>query len=246
MLSDVHANRPALEAVLRFLKGLGVSEGLVIGDLVGYGPHPVECVELLQDSEFLCLKGNHDVAVAHPGREGAAVRAAMSMHARWTAEWTTRRMPAQQRAWLLDLPRIVYRHEWMAVHGAPIDPRHYSGYVHNLTCKSNLDELERQHVSLCFHGHTHVPGIHGRVAGRADAHYTHQRQDLARFRHALICAGAVSQPRNGQTGAQVAVYDGDAHSIDFHTLPYDASATVSDMRRLGFPEALAQRLQAGA
>jgi predicted phosphodiesterase len=243
VLSDVHANLPALEVVLGALNALGVRQGLVLGDLVGYGPHPSECVERLQQSGFTCLKGNHDVAATDTSA-GRLVRAAMSRHARWGAEWTARRLPAPHREWLMHLPSIVYRQDWIGVHGAPDDPHHYHGYIHELTCQRNLDELQRQGVGLCFHGHTHVPGVHARAPGRPDAYYADPRQNLAAYRHALVCAGAVSQPRNGQTGAQFALYDRETRWIEFHNLAYDASSTQRDMRRHGFPDALLRRLEA--
>jgi predicted phosphodiesterase len=242
VLSDVHANLPALEAVLDALNALGVRQGLVLGDLVGYGPHPSECVERLQDSGFTCLKGNHDVAATETSA-GRMVRAAMSGHARWGAEWTARRLAAPQREWLMHLPSIVYRQDWIGVHGAPGDPHHYHGYIHEHTCQRNLDELQRQDVHLCFHGHTHVPGVHARAPGRPDAYYGEARQDLAAYRYALVCAGAVSQPRNGQTGAQFALYDRETRWIEFHNLAYDVSSTLHDMQRHGFPDALMRRLQ---
>jgi predicted phosphodiesterase len=243
LVSDIHANLPALDAALEFIEFLGVPEVVVLGDVVGYGPHPAECVERLAATSFRCIKGNHDYACALTGSEEPSHPVAMSRDARWVADWTAARLSDAHRRWLRELPTALEGEGWLAVHGSPIDPNRFNGYVYEMTYERNLDELHRLGLKLCFHGHTHVRGVFARVRGRADAFYAAELQALHRYAHALVCPGSIGQPRNGMPGAQLAVYDRGSCVIQFYSIAYAMERTIADMQRHGFPSALSQRLR---
>ncbi|HVO47668.1 MAG TPA: metallophosphoesterase family protein [Steroidobacteraceae bacterium] len=246
ILSDIHANLPALDAALDFVRTLGLNEVVMLGDVVGYGPHPTQCIERLAETPIRCIKGNHDYACALERGEQPALPIAMSRDARWVADWTAARMSAKHRDWLRQQPTQLDGEGWLAVHGAPIDPNRFNGYVYEMTYERNLDELQRLGVRVCFHGHTHVRGVYGRVRGRVDAFYTADSQALDKYQHALVCPGSIGQPRNGMPGAQLAIYDSESHLVHFYSIAYDMDRTITDMQREGFPEALISRLRSAA
>jgi predicted phosphodiesterase len=242
LLADIHANLPALDAVLDYLAREGIAEALVLGDIVGYGPHPAECVERLRESglRLSILRGNHDHAAATGLCEHG-----FSNSARWCIEWSLPRLNEAQKAWLLDLPVFLQEGDWLAVHGAPLDPSFFNAYVYAMTCSQNLDVLEERGLAICFHGHTHIAGVYGRAAERTDARLTGPDIALREFAHALVCPGSVGQPRNREVGAQLAVLDWEERHLHLATLPYNLERTLADMEAAGFPASLTKRLVTG-
>lgn len=240
VLADVHANLPALEAVLDWLRQEGVNQGLVLGDLVGYGPDAIEVVDRLRASGFRIIKGNHDHAVAL-----GAFERGLSKNARHVAEWTHAQLSAEQRDWLKQLPPVLDTEQWMAVHGAPLDPEFFYGYVYEMTYRENLDKLAELQRRLCFHGHSHMPGLYGRDAEGQDRHRTGEQLSLDEFEHCLVCPGSVGQPRNGVPYAQFAIYDPERNEVEFKALAYDYEPVVERMKGEGFPAELYRRLGKG-
>ena len=247
ILSDVHANLPALEAVLDYLAAQNITQGMVLGDTVGYGPHPAECIERLKKTQLQVIKGNHD----HAAGTGDTKRG-MSSLARWCIDWTISRLSQEQRQWLNDLPLELdsadnTRKNWLAIHGAPIDPNYFYAYIYEMTYEENLDVMAKRKLALCFHGHSHIQGMYVRNKLGLDSFVRPAPSlPLESFKHALICPGAVGQPRDGSIGAQLAIYDQSNHQIEFIVLDYDMDKIIHDMQTLDFPETLWQRLTKGA
>lgn len=240
LIADVHANLPALEAVLAALRERNIEEGLVLGDIVGYGPHPGECIERLKDAGFAVLKGNHDHAVSTGLFQGG-----FSANARWVAQWSRDVLSAPQLQWLDGLPLYFEGDEWLAVHGAPIDRSFFNAYVYNRTYEDNLDNLRERGIRFCFHGHSHLRGVYFDT-GRERNFSAARTIDLSAARHALICPGSVGQPRRGIGGiAEFAVFETDAQRLHLLDVPYDPEITIEQMRKLGFPDSLSQRLRTG-
>jgi len=240
LLADVHANMPALEAALDWLQQEGVEQGIVLGDLVGYGPDALAVVERLQRSGFHIIKGNHDHAVAL----GAFDRG-LSKNARYVAEWTRGQLSDEHLEWLKELPPVLDTEQWMAVHGAPLDPEFFYGYIYEMTYRDNLDKLSELQRHLCFHGHSHMPGLYGRDAEGQDRHRTDERLLLSDFKYALVCPGSVGQPRNGVPYAQFAIYEPERNEVVLKAVPYDHLPVVERMRAEGFPAELYRRLDRG-
>lgn len=240
VLADVHANLPALEVVLDWLQQEGIHQGLVLGDLVGYGPDAVEVVDRLQASGFRVIKGNHDHAVAL----GIFDRG-LSKNARQVAEWTRAQLSAEQCEWLKGLPPVLDTEQWMAVHGAPLDPEFFYGYVYEMTFRENLDKLVELQRRLCFHGHSHMPGLYGRDAEGQDRHRIGECLSLSEFEHCLVCPGSVGQARNGVPAAQFALYDPVRDEVSFKALVYDCAPVADRMKAEGFPAELYRRLSRG-
>ena len=246
ILSDIHANLPALEAVLEYLQQHNITQGIVLGDIVGYGPNPSECITRLQQTELMVIKGNHDYAAI-----SGDTNRGMSSTARWCIEWTIPRLSEKEKQWLTDLPLELTSHDdalknWRAVHGSPIDPNYFYAYVYQMTYEQNLDAMEKQQMDLCFHGHSHMQGMYVRNKQGQDKFLNPKNKiSLSDYKHALICSGAVGQPRDGCTGAQFAIYHQRSHQIQFMNIDYDMRQTLADLEKYAFPKILGERLQRG-
>lgn len=242
VLADVHANLPALEAVLAAARALGAERWLLLGDVVGYGPHPVECIEVLAGLEGLeGVRGNHDHGAASMRPEEG-----MSRMARFAADWTAGRLGEAERAWLAALPRELRGEGWLAVHGAPRDPERFYAYVYELTFRENLDVLCEARIAACFYGHTHVPFVHRRNPDGTSDKLGPVPVVLGEPGECLLVnPGSVGQPRDGDPRASFAMWERERGAISFHRAAYPIDATVRDMGRAGFPPDLAYRLETG-
>lgn len=247
ILSDVHANLPALEAVLDYLATHHIRQGMVLGDTVGYGPHPSECIDRLRQTPLQVIKGNHD----HAAATGDTHRG-MSRLAKWCIDWTIPRLTESQRQWLNDLPLELDSADgatktWQAIHGAPIDPNYFYAYVYQMTYEQNLDIMAERNLAFCFHGHSHIQGVYVRnKLGLDEFIKPVSSVSLDLFRHALICPGAVGQPRDGCVGAQFALYNQRTYQLEFKVVDYNMDKTIKDMQDYGFSDTLWQRLPRGA
>jgi predicted phosphodiesterase len=240
VMADIHGNDAALACVLDFYRERNISQGIVLGDIVGYGPEPQLCIERLQVSSFEIIKGNHDHAAATGNTERG-----FSGNAKTVIDWTIGQLTPEHRHWLNSLPAFSHNRHWLAVHGAPVDPAFFYGYVYPLTAEENLDYLQQKNIALCLHGHSHMPGIFARDARRRDHHFTETTADLNNYPYVLACPGSVGQPRNGTPKAQCAVYDREKRVIEFISLAYSLDSTIEKMQRHGLPETLWQRLLLG-
>jgi len=240
IMADIHANDVALDCVLDFYREHKITQGIVLGDIVGYGPEPQGCIERLQESAFEIIKGNHDHAVATNNTSRG-----FSGNAKTVIEWTIGQLSQQQRDWLNCLPVYSHNRHWLAVHGAPIDPAFFYGYVYQMTAEENLDYLQQKAIPLCLHGHSHTPGIYARDRRQVDHFLTEASVSLSAYNHSLVCPGSVGQPRNGHQDAQCAIYDREKQEVVFVKLRYCVDSVVEKMQYHGLPEKLWQRLLIG-
>ena len=240
LLADPHANVEALEICLNYLDKRGINDAIVLGDIVGYGPHPQECIDLLRAKEnFSIIRGNHDHAVA----TGKKVSGSNSV-AGWTLEWTQKKLDEQYKEWLISLPAYIKEDNWLAVHGSPKDKTFFNGYVYQMTYKENLQELENRNIPLCFHGHTHIQKIYYRE-NRQDLMTDEETNVIKSAQHSLICPGSIGQPRSGKTGVEFAIINTETLELEFHRLPYNIDKTLAAMKEFNFPPALGERLAQG-
>lgn len=241
IFADVHANLPALEAVLRAADELGVDDLLFLGDVVGYGPFPRECIDrLAQLPNAVLLRGNHDQMVATGVPEEGANRIA-----RIAAQWTHEQLSPAQRAWLAALP-VEYRGpNWLAVHGAPTCPQRFFAYIYELTFRDNLDWLQTHGLPVCFYGHSHVQFVHRRYQGHDERLAPTDSRLFEPGEVLLINPGSVGQPRDGDPRAAFAIWDRQSNRLTFHRAEYDIETTLRAIRDVGLPDDLANRLEIG-
>jgi diadenosine tetraphosphatase ApaH/serine/threonine PP2A family protein phosphatase len=236
VVSDIHANLPALEAVLDAIDG-AYDRLWVTGDIVGYGAEPDAVVERLRALDAIAVRGNHDhVAAGNGGAEwfNAAARAAV--------EWTAATIVDETRSWLTGLPLTRDQDGWQLVHGSPRDP--LWEYIDDLTVAGAA--VIAMTMQRCVFGHTHVPvaliAEHGHVAVLPVGDGTSLPLDE---RRTLLNPGSVGQPRDGDPRASYMVIDAVASRATWHRVPYDIETAASRIRAAGLPDGLASRLVVG-
>ena len=236
VISDVHSNLAAFQAVVADFGA--VDEVWCLGDVVGYGPDPNECIQLLRQlSGVFCVAGNHDWACV-----GRLPVEDFNPHARAAVAWTTARLTAVSRDFILGLPTRIERAGYTLVHGSPRDPiREYLMYAWQAAeCFAEFS------TRCCIVGHTHVPAIFRQTSSGAryvDPDYGAPLQlGAARW---IVNPGSVGQPRDGDPDAGYALLDTDAGWLEFRRVPYDVAATQRRMAAAGLPARLSERLSYG-
>jgi putative phosphoesterase len=220
LISDVHANLIALEAVLADMEGREVVQILSAGDVIGYYPYPRETIALFQERSIISIQGNHDRAVLSAGDPR------MNPWARNALSWTVAQLDEAEMDYLRRLPR----HLSMGIegtrvamyHGAPFDDDHY---LYEEEAAEDLLEMAR--CDLLVLGHTHEPFI-------------------KRFKRGMIVnPGSVGQPRDGDPDASYSIYDTSTRKAFLLRVPYDIQTVADRTREKGLPSSLADRLFSG-
>ena len=239
VLSDVHGNLEALEAVLRDVRRGRPDACLCLGDTVGYGPDPNECAARIRELGGLVIAGNHDLAAA-----GMLDPSAFTPLARAAIEWTRDVLTEETRAWLAALPARLEDAAFLAVHGSPRDP--IEEYIIDLP--TSLAIFSDHAFALCLVGHSHVPGafiLEANGAVRARRLPVGKGVRLARASRYIVNVGSVGQPRDGDPRASYLVLDTSARTVTLQRLDYPVAATQEKMTARGLPTPLAQRLALG-
>ena len=233
VMSDIHGNLEALKAVIADIDEMGIEEIYFLGDVVGYGPEPEACIDLIEQRCTVCLMGNHDYAIlnAPVGFNPIAAEAIWCLKARM--EPGIYSLPWKRHRWnfLGDL-RTLFRDEGrLFVHGSPREP--IMEYIVPSDPLHNPEKVESifariEHLAFC--GHTHLPGVITEKPGfmppgDIDSRYTFTRDK------AIINIGSVGQPRDGDTRACYAVID-DGH-VEWRRVAYDIEATISKINDSG-------------
>jgi len=235
VLSDIHANLHALDAVL---ESAGVVDAIWhLGDVVGYGPEPDAVVERLRAIGATGVKGNHDAAAA-----GGSEIEWFNPDARRAMEWTRATISAGTRAWLGALPQTLAHGDCTLAHGSPREP--IWEYVTSVpVARANLAVLTSR---LGLHGHTHIPVAFLEEGGRIEVVSPGDGSVLElRGRRALVNPGSVGQPRDGDPRSSFLVLDTDADSVSWHRAAYDIATVQAAMRAVELPASLAARLRVG-
>jgi predicted phosphodiesterase len=228
VISDVHANKAALEAVFAFIDGQSVDRIVCLGDIVGYGPDPQACIELVSSRCDIVIKGNHDAGVTEeleldhfniPGR--AAIK------------WTKTLLPADSIKYLKSLPLILAWEGVTLTHATPADPSSWRYIVSWAQARLAFKSFSTR---FCFIGHTHVPAVIGEDG-------TLNRLKIG-TRYLINC-GSVGQPRDGIPEASFGILDTSKGSYENVRVEYDVSLTVTAILNAGLPKFLAQRLAVG-
>jgi diadenosine tetraphosphatase ApaH/serine/threonine PP2A family protein phosphatase len=237
VISDIHANLHALESVLADIGTASVEEIWCLGDVVGYGPKPNECCDLIRERAAISLCGNHDLASL-----GLLDVAEFSGDAATAARWTSCVLGDEQRAWLGALEPLAQRDGAQLFHASPRDPV----WEYVLSEEVALLSLQATTEALVLVGHTHVPlalALDGDAidGGLAPGGVTVDL-DGRRF---LLNPGSVGQPRDGDSRAAWLLVDTRERTSAFRRVVYPIDETQKEMRDAALPEALAGRLAHG-
>src|SRR5690606_34702319 len=154
ILGDIHSNLEALTAVVRAMRAEGVEHWVQVGDIVGYGPDPCECLDIVRELDAAVCMGNHDAAVV-----GLLETDYFNAYARMAIEWTRTQLRLRDLAYLRNLPISITRRDadYIVVHGSLYMPEQF-GYV--LTSVEAVESIRHQETLMCFVGHSHVPAIY--------------------------------------------------------------------------------------
>ncbi len=239
ILGDIHANLTALRAALACFERHAVERILSVGDVVGYGAAPRECIRLLQEAGVRVVKGNHDAACVHE-----MDLSYFNAYARSAVLWTRTQLTRQDNTWLAALPYTLDLEDCSVSHGTYHRPELFD-YVQG---PSDADpSLDCMPTPVCFVGHTHVPVALLRFEDDPlRTAYTHELVvDLADVRRALVNVGSVGQPRDEDRRAACAIYDTDTQRVEIERVAYDIEVEARRIRDAGLPTVLAERLFLG-
>ncbi len=239
IIADIHANLAAFTAVLDDIeRGGGVAEVWCLGDVVGYGPEPHQCIELLRQYNHLCVAGNHDWAAI-----GKLDTAYFNTDAAMACHWTAQQLSPEDAEYLDSLPLVIPRGDFTLVHGSPREPI-WEYLLSTSSAKENFAYFQSQ---FCLVGHSHVPLIfeYGED-GACSLKECPDNTTLTLAKNRLIInPGGVGQPRDGDPRASYAIYDSDTRTIRHYRIPYDIESTQVKMMEYRLPMRLVARLSYG-
>jgi diadenosine tetraphosphatase ApaH/serine/threonine PP2A family protein phosphatase len=238
ILADIHSNLAALTAVLDDIASKGkVDEVWCLGDIVGYGPDPGECIKLLRKLKAVCVAGNHDL-----GAIGKIELSYFNPVAAEACEWTAEQLNAADALYLDELPKTIVKGDFLLVHGSPSS--HLFEYV--ISTSSAAKNFSFFSTPYCLVGHTHVPLAFREEKGKVTTIALSPGIGLILSEPRMIInPGAVGQPRDGDPRASYAIYDSEGSMFRLYRVPYDIRATQDKMMQAGLPPPLIMRLEEG-
>ncbi len=238
IVSDVHSNLEALDAVIAHADGHGGFDTVwCLGDLVGYGPDPSRCLERLRRFNLVVVAGNHDYAAA------AIIDASDFNGAAFTAiRWTAGQLVADEKRFLAELPQVALVPPFTLVHGslrAPI----VEYLLHPSEAQATFDLLT---TPYCLVGHSHYPFICREMSPvPVFLPFPEGQPSPLDSTRSIVNPGSVGQPRDRDNRAGYALFDSDASAVEHYRVEYDIPATQAKMRTAGLPEYLIDRLDHG-
>lgn len=244
IISDIHSNIEALDAVLSDIAAHSVDRIVCLGDVIGYGPNPRECLDIVNRCEFVLI-GNHEAGLLQVAED-------FNDRARRALEWTreTLNSPAfpkdQNYAYWDQIDRFVETKatgDAFFVHGSPRDPvREYVMPADALNRPMMEEIFGKFEQRACFAGHTHVPGLF--TLNRGFEHQSTLPAKVELRERSFVNIGSVGQPRDGDNRASYVIVDGD--TVTFRRIPYDFETTMAKIRRVPeLDDFLARRLKIG-
>jgi len=226
IISDIHSNLEALEAVLGDVAQHGVDEIYCLGDVVGYGPNPRECVDLVMNSSKVVLLGNHDQgAMFDPeGFNPPAERAIFWTRDQLEAAVENRQVRERRWEFLADRPRTFRENGFLFVHGSARNPLNEYVFPEDIYNQRKMERIFALVERYCFQGHTHVPGI---FTENLEFHSPEEIEYVYTLdgRKTLCNVGSVGQPRDGDWRACYILLDGD--TIRYRRVEYDINTTIN-------------------
>ncbi len=244
IISDIHSNIEALDAVLKHIATQKVDSIVCLGDVVGYNAAPSECIKRIRELGCKVVKGNHDHYCSHPDVDLDDFQP----NAASVIEWTRRNISDNDINWLHNLPLSLKYMGFTIVHSTLDSPENYR-YVFDR--QDAADSFVAQGTRVCFHGHTHVPCIFYHSPGKTTAkdvfkyQATNGHLDPGNY---FINVGSVGQPRDGDWRSCYAILTVRSLTdmdIEFHRVEYDVDAAVARIQEAGLPDRLIQRLYTG-
>ena len=236
VVSDIHGNLEALEAVLADLDQHRPASIACLGDFVGYGASPNECIERLRPRIEVAVAGNHDLAAC-----GRLKLGYFNSEAASAARWTDQNLTSENRAYLQGLPFSARWRHSLLVHASPSQPDEWHYVLSPLEAEAEMSSFSE---TLCLIGHSHFPGTFDRDSSRV--RYTRAADvRMERGHRYLVNVGSIGQPRDGDPRAAYLLYDDRERTLRHVRLEYDVDGAMRRIRDAGLPQFLAERLRWG-
>lgn len=236
VLSDIHSNLEALDAVLTDAHARGCDQFICLGDVVGYNADPNECMRQIRQLNCPVVKGNHDEQASIPfSTEG------FNEMAEEAIGWTQEQLSLEEKTWLANLPLTRPVDDFTIVHASLDAPNQWNYVFNDLDASASFS---CQETALCFFGHTHWPtaftcnaqGVQRLPVGQLV---------LAAGQKYFINPGSIGQPRDRDWRAAYGIYDVERNVVEQHRVKYDLQTAQRKIRTAGLPERLADRLAVG-
>lgn len=228
IISDIHSNLEGLEKAAELIRKTVVDEIICLGDIVGYGANPNECLALIRELTPHILLGNHDEAAIYPEKTEH-----FNPLARIAAEWTGNTLTEANKEFIQGLPFTIERHGATFVHSSPYEPSEWHYVLSPADAQYNFQAFL---TPICFIGHTHVPDVF------CDDIWT---REVARSKRFVVNVGSVGQPRDNNWQLSFGVFDTDKWTYKNVRSEYDVKAASEKIRKAGLPRGLADRILVG-
>jgi diadenosine tetraphosphatase ApaH/serine/threonine PP2A family protein phosphatase len=239
IIADIHANLTAFTAVLDDIEQQGgVDEFWCLGDVVGYGPDPRECIARLRQTQHICVAGNHDwAAIGKISTSDFNPAAAAACH------WTQQQLSPEDVEYLGNLPLVIEKDDFTLVHGSPREPV----WEYILSTAAAMENFSHFRSPYCLVGHSHYPAVfrHDDTGNCSVDQFLPDSQLVLGEDRLIINPGGVGQPRDGDPRASYAIYDSISRQVHLYRIPYDIRATQDRMIAHGLPMPLITRLSYG-
>ncbi len=232
VISDIHGNLEALNAVIEYLQEREIKNVYCLGDIVGYGPNPNECVQTVAKHAMTTVIGNHDHAVL-----GLTSTEYFNDFAKISTFWTSNALSQDNREFLSGLNFTHSIDDILLVHATPSDPPMWHYILSEMDARHEFDHFSQK---VCFIGHSHFPIVFSR-----EGFSRRMKQKLNGQDKYIINVGSVGQPRDGNPKACFCVYDQEMQEIEYVRLAYDVYTTRTKIIQAGLPVFLAERLTKG-
>lgn len=237
VISDIHANANALEAVLE--AATDYTDVWCLGDLVGYGPDPNRVIDMVRDLPNLqCIIGNHDAAAVKMLNLDT-----FNTEAKLVIQWTQNQLTPENHQYLVDLPEKTELEYVTLAHGSPRSPI----WEYILDTRTATENFEDFYTPYCFVGHSHVPVIFylGDEQIMANMILPDEFTRVTLTPRAILNPGSVGQPRDRDPRASFGIFDADEHVWEYHRVEYDINGVQERMRQANLPKRHIDRLNIG-
>lgn len=228
IISDIHSNLEALNKAFEIIDKSRIDFVICLGDIVGYGANPNECIDIVQKRCAVVLLGNHDAAAIDQ-----SVAQYFTTHARTSAEWTASHLHPDHKKYLGTLPMTEAQHESFFVHASPYEPGEWYYIISILDARKAFKHFSEK---ICFVGHSHVPGVF------AESSLKQRVEPGERY---VVNVGSIGQPRDGNPKLSFGIFDTDRWEYENIREEYDIEAASEKIIKAGLPRALADRLWLG-
>lgn len=236
LISDIHGNLPALEAVLNELNSRGVQKFACGGDIVGYGAEPSKCIKIIRDLDCVTIAGNHDWAVVNLINPDL-----FNIYARSAVFWTLQNLSKSELEYLKNLPLRAFLDDFEISHGTVNEPENFD-YIQSLEdAQKSFDEMQK---NLCFLGHSHVPIAFFEMDNTV-SYSLESKIKIDDQVKTIINVGSVGQPRDENPLASCALFDTETKEVEIIRVEYDIDVTAKSIIDAGLPKILAFRLYEG-